>query len=499
MQLRKCVIVAFLLYLFVFPIFVSLPFVKGLDWMDTDWAYRKGFTITNASESGTGYQLMLIVYYGSGSDSDNEVYLDGSCRTDFGDVRITDNDKTTKLNYYEEVVVSSDYAKIWFKVTDDLTSDTMGYIYYGNPSATSESYGTGTFDFFDDFNDESINATLWNEAGGSPSESSGYLSVSNGEVLSQDTVTISHRQVGSFWVNTYLAHGQFCFSKVTADAEYMGFWSNGANSFITVAKDDAINNDGVTYKPTSTFWRLEYDWDVDSGTGQTIDYYNKDTIEFIRTYSDLSVGEQAPYIRFLSTTASLEIRCDWIFIAKFTDPEPYISAWGSEECINLDVVNRSINSSDDYIFPDDLFELNVYVSEVGYPSWKMIENVTLYLMPDSEDFTIRAFNNSGVWSYSVISDINNHGGIDDSLCSYSEVNSTTVLVVFSIMLYENFTWGSIDVNVTSVSVESISSDSDLYYDVFIFNKGTYLNPLYVVSAIVIIGFIIFVLGRRFWS
>jgi hypothetical protein len=68
----------------------------------TGWGYRKSHVINNATGAGTDYQVKVTVYYGSGSDSAGNVYLDGKCRTDFGDVRFTDDDGSTLLDYWLE-------------------------------------------------------------------------------------------------------------------------------------------------------------------------------------------------------------------------------------------------------------------------------------------------------------------------------------------------------------------------------------------------------------
>ena len=82
----------------------------------TGWDYRKSHIINYATGAGTLYQKRIKVHYGAGTDSGEDVYLNSHSRTDFGDVRFTDDDGTTLLDYWIEEKVDSDYAIIWVKL-----------------------------------------------------------------------------------------------------------------------------------------------------------------------------------------------------------------------------------------------------------------------------------------------------------------------------------------------------------------------------------------------
>lgn len=115
------------------------------------WGYRKGFVVGAAAGAGSGYQIKLTVYYGSGVDSGSQVYLNGKCRSDFGDVRFTDDDGVSLLSCWLQEKVDGNYAVFWVKVNDDLSlSPASLYIYYGNPYALSISDGASTFLLYND-------------------------------------------------------------------------------------------------------------------------------------------------------------------------------------------------------------------------------------------------------------------------------------------------------------------------------------------------------------
>jgi len=67
------------------------------------WKYRKSHKIIGSTaEAVTDYQVRIKVHYGSGTDSGEDVYLNGKCRMDFGDIRFTTSDGQTLLDYWME-------------------------------------------------------------------------------------------------------------------------------------------------------------------------------------------------------------------------------------------------------------------------------------------------------------------------------------------------------------------------------------------------------------
>jgi len=102
------------------------------------WTYRKSHIINQQTGAGTDYPIKIKVHYGSGTDSGEDVYLNSHCRTDFGDVRFTDDDGVSELDYWMEKKVDGDYAIFWIEVVDDLSSnDATIYVYYGKNDATT--------------------------------------------------------------------------------------------------------------------------------------------------------------------------------------------------------------------------------------------------------------------------------------------------------------------------------------------------------------------------
>jgi len=113
----------------------------GTGWL-TGWADRGRHWI-GGSTYGTvnDYVRRIVVHYGSGTDGGADVYLDGRCRMDFGDIRFTAYDGSTLLDYWLQEKTDSDYAIFWVEVDEIFVSpaETAIYYYYGNDDATTTS------------------------------------------------------------------------------------------------------------------------------------------------------------------------------------------------------------------------------------------------------------------------------------------------------------------------------------------------------------------------
>ncbi|MFH7873596.1 MAG: DUF2341 domain-containing protein, partial [Candidatus Aenigmatarchaeota archaeon] len=136
------------------------------------FSYRKPITITNIQNSNnlTDYQVLVTLDTAS-------LISAGKMRSDCGDIRFTDSDGLTLLNYWIESGCNSANTRIWVKIPSIPAGSTKTiYVYYGNPSASSMSNGDATFDFFDDFEDGVINTNKWTTVG-VVTESNGIISI----------------------------------------------------------------------------------------------------------------------------------------------------------------------------------------------------------------------------------------------------------------------------------------------------------------------------------
>jgi hypothetical protein len=106
--------------------------------LNSQWGYRKPITISNSGSSALTYYQVLVTL------DTSSLISTGKMRSNCGDIRFTDSDGSTLLNYWLESGCNSANTKIWVKVPYIPASSTKTiYVYYGNPSATS----TSTYSF----------------------------------------------------------------------------------------------------------------------------------------------------------------------------------------------------------------------------------------------------------------------------------------------------------------------------------------------------------------
>jgi hypothetical protein len=116
--------------------------------------YNRLLTITGTADGAKNpYQLKLHVYKTSGVDSGLTVYCDDYCNDDFSDIRFTQSDSDTEIDYWIESYTSGVDAYIWVEFPSiPANPDTINfYMYCGDADATTTSNGANTFSTFDDF------------------------------------------------------------------------------------------------------------------------------------------------------------------------------------------------------------------------------------------------------------------------------------------------------------------------------------------------------------
>jgi hypothetical protein len=288
------------------------------------------------------------------------VSLNEKCRTDFGDVRFTDDDGTTLLDYWMEEKVDGDYAIFWVEVADNLSSaNATIYVYYGKSDATNLSNGANTFLFFDDFPGSSYDPDKW-ETVGSPTVS-----------VSDSCVTVSRNSYSGAWsahglkTKTFLVDEARIIAKgktssthayPTAGHACDQFTSKGARNGVVFARSDIwVDADGrdegagitaatLQAYSTNTFYSLYlYRW----GTSYTKGYVNG--IYKGQVTSNVRDGNRniAIWIQeWNSYSGTRDVVVDWVAIAKYVDPEPTHGSWGSEEISDAVMINQAFVSDE---------------------------------------------------------------------------------------------------------------------------------------------------------
>ena len=269
----------------------------------------------------------------------------GRARTDFGDLRFTDDDGVTLLDYWMEAKVDSDYANFWIEVLDDLsTSNATIYVYYGNASATSLSNGPATFLFFDDFaTDTTANytkAAFKGPNGLAPTvtwNSAGYLEITMTTVGKAGTVTRTGTSYGAGYAidgkvkisNQANVQVGSCIAGSTNDLIAVG------SSYISLPTYDRyiriLKGSGGAEQNLAYSWTYGYDWAnwhvlslaVTSSTVKMyIDYAEKLSAAF--TMESGRVG----FFAYIGDSLTYKVYGDELKVRKFTYPEPTHGSWG---------------------------------------------------------------------------------------------------------------------------------------------------------------------------
>lgn len=155
---------------------------------------RVAHTITGTTAALTNYPVEVTVIRGAGSSSGSTLYAP-DCRADFNDIRFTAADGVTQIPYYLESVVGST-ATFLVNVPSIPASPATAtiYVYWANPAATTTtSDPDAQWIFYDDFEDGSINTSLWTVTtggAGTVTETGGYLEIyASGALADYATVT----------------------------------------------------------------------------------------------------------------------------------------------------------------------------------------------------------------------------------------------------------------------------------------------------------------------
>ncbi|MEM5805012.1 MAG: DUF2341 domain-containing protein [Candidatus Aenigmatarchaeota archaeon] len=299
-----------------------------------NWNYRKPITISNTGSALTDYQVLINL------DTATLVFQ-GKMRSDCGDIRFTDSDGSTLLNYWLESGCNSASTKLWVKVPNiPANSNKTIYIYYGNPSATSTSNGAAVFLWFDDFSTNTLNNyVVWNwrsNVAGSASITSGYLSMgANNLIIPKNLNVIDASARANVWndcsattrrvsigireqfntsgegTTTYSYHWQATMygDSYLTNGLYLGIYLN----------DGSLGTDTSTIPPCQTFVNMEI-----AVVGTTIKAFYQGSQKFSVTATNYASGNVTLICGYSNC------RFDNLIVRKYTSPEPTISI-GNEE------------------------------------------------------------------------------------------------------------------------------------------------------------------------
>jgi len=307
-----------------------------MGWL-SGWSYRRAVTIDNQTGSElTDFQVSI--------DLDSSKFDFSKAASDGSDIRFTTDDGTTEIPYWIEKWDSQNQeATIWVKVPSiPANGSTTIYMYYGNPSATDASDGDAVFEFFDDFEGSSLDASKWNTYNYT---SEGACTISNGAARLHDCEIIS---------NTYTITDGVMEAKVKIEEKEGSIFARAsANTNDAFAHSYGLSSGSFG---SSSVWNLAITKDIANQVYDTTEALvgewlllrftlNGTNVRAERyKYADMSpngsvlettlTGHDSGYIGLrvygYSTIDHRTAYYDWVRVRKYADPEPTASV-GAEE------------------------------------------------------------------------------------------------------------------------------------------------------------------------
>ncbi|MDD1686719.1 DUF2341 domain-containing protein, partial [Methanoregula sp.] len=267
----------------------------------------------------TGYQVKLVLYNVSGTNSADTIYLPGIAQPTYNDVRFTLSDDTG-LNYWMETPTGTNSAIFWVRVPTIPagSGNTIPIdIYYGNATTGSAASGDATFPLFDTFDGSSLNTTKWSLVSGTGATISNSLLTMKGNNLIRSNTYFKNNASLRYYANLY-GYGHrngfdYSGSSSTNTTYFQITSSNHAYTFATYANSAASGSATAGTWSANAYQPVELSWNS--------------------TYTALTVGTNTPVTMNVALTESLPVFIrsmsstrsgyyDWLFVRQLADTEP---------------------------------------------------------------------------------------------------------------------------------------------------------------------------------
>jgi len=322
------------------------------------FTYRKSHVINNATGAGTDYQIRIVVWRTSGTDSGENICVGAKCKPDFGDVRFASSSE--RLDYWLETYDSLK-ATFWVKIAGNLSDTTQTiFVYYGSPQAATTSNGVRTFLIFKDL-------TL------GFFQSMGYSSGTYSNTQDPGDYFISSSYTDSTYVNPCIWFRYYGLKQYAVTPTYLYFkggmdGGNHGNCGMDLRVSNASTPIGwsgsMSYVPSAALDKKHIVVTDYSGTGHLYFYSTFQTYDDIpegnivdsyyfnsssRTASEkVYRGSIAHIMPFAPSDSQLTIYHQYYAAAKYVSSEPIHGSWGNEEIGNAcPTLNTSLTIGQD--------------------------------------------------------------------------------------------------------------------------------------------------------
>ena len=269
------------------------------------------------SSAQTNYPVMLTISNTTGISSGSTIYTNGQSQPDWSDLYFNTTSGANLSYWIETDTMNATSATVWVQIPSIAASSTTtqynaNFGYYTGGVSTEN--GMNTFKLFDDFNGASVNSSQWITSAGSPTVSSGILSLpNNAEVNSINTFTgnVSVRQYAKEFsaATNFNIYG---FSNVAITNTAAGLYYN--NQWI--ARNGGSDSSSVHTFTKDTWNITEIAW-----LPSNVSFYSDGKYSTSITTNVPTVAINAT---LMSSTGGVGA-VDWVLVRPYVYPEPQIS------------------------------------------------------------------------------------------------------------------------------------------------------------------------------
>ncbi|NOQ56065.1 MAG: DUF2341 domain-containing protein, partial [Nanohaloarchaea archaeon] len=287
------------------------------------WTKKKSITVNGSDDSDlTNYQIKVDLDY------------DSDMQTDFDDLRFYDATGTLQNHWIEKYTASTN-ATVWVKISSIPTGGTTIYMYYGNSIATYNNSlgGNNTFEFFDDFNDNSIDTAKWNTFG-SLEETEGELNLSITSVKEWVSSKPSLPVNSSVRFRSNIMDSGIVEAGFLKDIETRSGLGGDGNYYNMFNGPEYVRSySGGSAKSTVVSFSDSYHVFEIKKTNDEARFYKDNSLDATHTthIPDGSIPIGLFAYGFTGTTATMYV--DWIAILKYTPTEPSVLSVGTETSV----------------------------------------------------------------------------------------------------------------------------------------------------------------------
>jgi hypothetical protein len=298
------------------------------------------------------YNNKIGLIYMTGTASPYNVifaYLTGNkMRLDCGDIRFTDSDGTTQLNYWLESGCNTALTKIWVKVPFIPAGSKTIYVYYGNPSATSQSNSDNVFLLYDSFDGTSVNTNKW-VVRGTPSVSNSSIRLDGTDSAVYSTASFSpspQLMVEAYVISHSTVSGARSGMPLLMDVNNVRFPADGCDGgiqtrpsvFFSDGRNGVVTDVGAYVTSVGGAATYAYQADISNVAHNLAIIYSSSAQQWLIDGSQVaSATATLPASMYVGlattcTATSQPIVIDWIRVRKYTSPEPTTSV-GTEDVL----------------------------------------------------------------------------------------------------------------------------------------------------------------------